>query len=495
MYSNTTTFPKTRASTRISVRKFSLSETGRYQAQVNRPFDTFIDQGSLEALATRVHDNTSAYTTASTIAGTVGGILQPSAQHMGVVNLPNGWNEKRLRFILEVEVESATGLKYIDYFQGFSDYMGIGDSMNNYIDPNMVFHINTHTSVMVVNEQTPMGVVAREQIKGSNHIINGKLVTANQGMEQSKLIRPQDVFNSIQAYAIADTNYGYGDGAAVNDTRTLMQGRSNTSKRSNSTATNYLASIVDSYSQGLTTSDMGVGTEDVYARSREYTLDPFCNDIPFIRALSNITSIPGTTSFTMANLISIDPNASNVTSATRQSATSRVSLPEEGMSNYWTGQDMETIMASTLSVAVPTIVSELLFARIAFSVTNGTTNGQVHMEIDPSSVVAMTSADLSRHFNIFQRRLEREVLFDLSYQNQISYAISMDTTWAGDTFIRISVNGGPTIDFVSPTFSDSLLVPTYTANPEHHRHLVHDMQNLIEKTGINQQSYGVNTMI
>lgn len=488
-------YPNPRANTRLAIRSLKLTETGTYTQQFNRPYDTFIDQGSLDSLTRRVSENPTGNTRASTIAGTVGNILMPSASPLGAIHIPNGWSDKRLRFILEVEVETMMGTRHIDYFQGYTSYLGIGDAMNNFIDPTMEFFINSHTRVNQVNEQTPMGMAVREIVSESNHVINGTIVAQSEGMDQSRLIRPQDIFSSIQEFSINDTNLGYGNFDRVTDTRTRVSGKSNISQRSHSIPTTYLATVVDSYNQGLSTAEFGVGAADIYGRSKESYNELYVTDIPFIRQLSNIKGLSGVTSFSLNDLAQIDPNVPNVTHATRQSAVSRTTLPDHTQGQYWNGSDTETIMATALSTAVPAIASELLFSKIAFSVTNHTVGGQVHMEIFPENTLAMTSADVRSHYTRFQNKVERELLYDLSYQNQITYSIYMDTTWAGDTFISISINGGPSIDFVSPSFGDSLIIPTYTSSEMHHQKIVGDLEQLMNQTGMSQMSDTINTSI
>lgn len=122
---------------RFEVKKLLLQETGTYNQMYNRPYEVDTQGGMLENAISRL-EQAKGGLSGSGLSGIGSMLLRPSASVMqGVsdVYIPNGWSERRLRFVMEVEVTSKTGSTSIFYFQGFSEYVGV--SMQGSIDPRM----------------------------------------------------------------------------------------------------------------------------------------------------------------------------------------------------------------------------------------------------------------------------------------------------------------------------------------------------------------------
>ena len=130
------------------VKKMIVQETGSYHPVVHRPMSPVFEQSSVDAIAGRVMDSTSngAEVTGGLLSGLVSRSFAPPSQHGGVVFIPNGWNQPRLRFMLELEYVMSSGMRGAYYLQGYSDhpgihYTGVGQAL---FDEHMPWFINSY---------------------------------------------------------------------------------------------------------------------------------------------------------------------------------------------------------------------------------------------------------------------------------------------------------------------------------------------------------------
>jgi hypothetical protein len=132
--------------------------------------------------------------------------------------------------------------------------------------------------------------------------------------------------------------------------------------------------------------------------------------------------------------------------------------PQRGGAQHWIGSDMETIASTILTQAVPAIMLELMLTKVSFAATNETLNGQFVVEMRDAASFSK-NIDMSPYLQRFIDRLHTEVLSDISRNNQISFRLQMLSDILGDTYVTISIGGGPDTDFVLPSFCDALMSP------------------------------------
>ncbi len=96
--------------------------------------------------------------TESLVAKEIGEIIQVSPHSNGQIYIPNGWNHKRLNFVLEVKTQVNPSKVEIYFLQGFTDYYDPVNNMSSrmrivdVIDPQMAFHINSMAIVDVIKD-------------------------------------------------------------------------------------------------------------------------------------------------------------------------------------------------------------------------------------------------------------------------------------------------------------------------------------------------------
>lgn len=456
---------------RFQVNKLFLQETGTYNAMYNRPYEVNTQGGIMESAIGRL-EQAKGELTGVGLAGIGSMLLRPTVnvvQGVSDIYIPNGWAERRLRFVLEVEVTSKTGSTSIYYFQGFSEF--VGASLQGSIDPRMKLYINSFIRVGRFQVATATGMAYKDVVQESAQILNGQLLYQN-SLEVRRL-RPCDVFAGIQSNHLSAATYG-----DVIDTRVGVERGTMSfgSQRANNLPTNYLAKFMSGYSDATKLAAFGTGNGGILSRAQCSTManesDPEEN--PVLRAFANIQGVPQTVDFSMSDLAQLDQDAPRRTVYNPISPSAYGALHTTGQSEHWTSTRPETQFAAQLANTIPALMMESFISELHFTASNMMgMNQSVCME---THAKALTGADMSGHIALLMRRIQYEVLFDLSYSNQDVYDLIMSVDVFGETRIEVSMYGKSHVLYAVPSFGDGLLAPIYTRGEQQYQQLTSDME-------------------
>lgn len=460
-FDNTVNYSHQRGRDQIRIARISLVQTGTYNQMYMRPYTAMIEPHKLDDLTRRIDSAKVNKITGALFTGLASDIIKPSATPAGEVYIPNGWDIPRCRFWMEVHVMTSTGTEMIYYLQGFTDHYGV-DSQSH-VDPNMRFYINSF--IKLVRQQvmvTGIGVTVQDRIVENAQVINGQLISYT--VPDAALMRPADIFHGIQSSGLANSYASFGNGN-FNDTRVTLGSGSERSSRINGIPSAYLARIVDSWNMSNVTWEFGNTNGDIYDRAVNNAIESPVSENTFIRHLSNVRGVVGATDFTLRDLAQLDPNVVNVVENAKLGPTVINQLHHQGQSEYWTQTTLETQWATTLSNAIVSLMMDCQIQHIAFFATNHTIGAVPVTEISAASSV--NNQVMHQNYNLFINRLENEVFSDLSYMGNISYSVRADSVVFGDTKIMISLNSGPSFEFVTPSFCDGIIPPVLSGNREH----------------------------
>lgn len=480
--------------TKINIRSLKMQETGTYNPMVIRPYTTMVDNNSLSRVSDRIGAASGGQITGALMAGVANSILQPATTPQGVIDIPYGWAERRIRFILEVVCKMPVGSEVVYYFQGYTSHLGVSHS--GAVDPAMQFYINSYIKVIRCTKYTPIGMVTEDVVTESANIVNGKInYTSKDPNEHLYMMRPNDIFCGIQTNYMNNSlaNQRFGN---VNDTRYKLNDDPVRSDRTNNLSSNYLAKLVDTYQLSLNTSVHGVDNSDIFNSCVNNTYEENINSNPFIQAISNIRGIPSCAFFSFNDLRSIDPNIDAVSVFATLGNTVQNVVHTVGQTEVWNSVNIETVLATMLSNAVPALMMELMISKVGFRATNGVPGGQ-HMVIlyDAKS---LTNADMSAYYEMFKRRLEKEILLDISQNNNEIYNIDMYADMFGESHINISIGGQPAVPYTTPSFCDSLMTPVVAVNKNNFDYVVHDFEvlmNVVSETVSGKAGASINLNI
>lgn len=447
-----------------------IQETGTYNQQYSRPYVTDIDQGTLNMVSDRVNRSIehAEKITPMTLQGLGNSIVQPSPTIQGNVSIINGWDQQKLRFILNVECEYASGGRSHFHYTGYTSYVGVSTQSAS-IDPDMEFVVNSVVRTRITNSYTPHGAVATENMVASKNVLCDPSWGGSMAPQQMYMMRPEDIINyKAVSHVLA------GSPTKVIDSRHLVQKDINTSSTNNGLAHNYAASIINSHVQAFTHASISTDEGDILGEARR--LVPEMMDNPLLSALASLraSSVVGNV-FTKRELERLDPNLNHVLFYTPLTVTDMHTVHRAGQTANWDGSDPNTVNAFTLSQAVPAIMSGLMLRSIAFTSTNSNITGQIFTSV--SNSMDFSRQDVQARTAAFVHRLENEVIHDMTFGNNLSYFMSVTADLLGDIWITIAMDGNSPVDYVFPAFGNSILTPVITPD-------AHLASNTAENFGI-----------
>lgn len=474
-----------------------------------RAYNTTVTGESLNALeiATEGGRNLSQHAISQVAAS----IIRPSAESEGVAGIVNGWQNPRFRFILKMKETESNGTSNIAYYIGYTDYSEgsytTGAGGHVHIDPQLQFHV---TSVHRVRDM--LGIVngnfqtAKVTNRGAHQLLFGyDASTLQNNAKTTYLMRPSDVFSSQDTYS-AMQRYGLiGPDIVVEDNTTNLVGGGNQSSRQNNAPGTYLFNTLKAYSYATAATE-GFG-DDVISFTREataHTKDGTLFYDPFFSAMSSFNmNIRTRGQFAYNELARAYTYVDDVTTLYQPNDLQRMMANRTGHAqNFlwdntntegWQGSNMETVSAALLANAVPSIMLDNLGADARFSLTNMTTDGTIARQLFNFTPIDQC-LDAPTMFNRTLDRIEQELIPTISMNNAIQFYILIDTSIYGDTMVTISLNGGPQVPYVMPTFADNVASPILTNDHRRFAAVTHDIfsvaQSLLDKKpiGIIQQA-------
>lgn len=435
-----------------NITKLLFVPTGSYHDMALRPYNLNVSGESLDrlTLATDGFNNLSS----GAFAGIAGSILRPMTQSVGTLSIPNGWNESRLMFMMEVvhtsgafDVEDSA--VRVQYISGYTDYAG-DVSYNGRLDPNMRLYLNT--------------VINTREFRGNQR----RGVSANRYLQQNAgqsgphggnyfAMRPRDVCQSVG-------NSGLGDYVTA-DYRTSLSTRPLMSNVRNDLPTDYMARTFQSYKLAMHTADAQDDIPSLMDKVASNTSDDAALDDPFVLNLYRNTELAEGSCFSYGELCSLFPETDN---------TARVLPPADTMSRdigfathraqdsqHWAGSNTETIVSTIVGSSVPSLMTDAMLTQVSFYITNDTVNGQPEMEwLSPPQSFMMNGESLETQATYFMGRMLQEIFRDLTNNGNMTITLTLfsDLVMA-DTRMEVQVDGGDIVPFCVPNFASSMITP------------------------------------
>lgn len=481
----------------IRVVSLTLNDTGSFGDQVLRTYETRVDGYSINALNESINNS---FTTGGSsnyrlnpgsLSSAVGNLISVSAAPKQSIHIDNGWDMNRLRFLLVLELNSSVQRENLYYyFQGYTNHRGIG--MGGSLDPNMLFEINSFVVARRVNVQTPMGNTTSTRVADAVSVVN---LTGNDLGRNITTIRPSDLFANMQTNETV-RHLGDEDVLVFDNRTTPLVNEPVASSKRNYNPTDYLSTLINSYSTGMVTAsdaftDSGVNINraadnSLFGVALSSSRDPLLSNNPFIRALSHINSNPSAvTRFTLRDLADIDPNTTKVINYIDSTKSLR---SMQSYANYesWGSQTREAVAATMIFNSLSSMMMEMFVMNLSIVSTNSTMNGA-----PITTVVNANTPDnqnLPRIMEHICARFENEVMWGLSFNNQETFNVEINIDLYGSSAINISFNGDPMTPFQRASFADSLYQPVVCADKFLKDNISNDIETLLTNVEIGSNS-------
>lgn len=441
--------------------------TGTYNDMAMRPYTTNLDTNIVNQFMEATNGGVSIAPT--TVSGVASSFLKPSAQAQSQAVIDNGWDAPRLRFIMElIYPDSGSGLAVRKFLQGYTNHVGATSS--GAVDPNMVLYFNNVVTLRQSVIQTPHGTSQRTAVSEASQLLRGEfnsniLNNWSAPSNSTWTMRPEDIFSNMSV-----THMGLEDSADLR--LSFATSPIKKSRRSNSSAPYYVSSVLDNYRK---TMDYGEHSDNLdfpgaMNNARGMVQDaPVSGDLFFQLLMMDETNFKQGGFVTYSELCRLFPDFDNASlfildNSVQQETSSQAftgELHQRGQTEHWGGASNETLWSTILSQSVPSIMMDLMLTKIAFRATNQTLNSS-HEVIVLGAESFAENLDLTPYISTFIERLKVEVLRGLSSNNYIDYNVTVIVDVIGETRISISIAGGPTIDYATPSFADALFAPVLT---------------------------------
>lgn len=477
--------------TAIRVVQFIIHETGTYNDQYRRPYISNLTPYGLTqvlekaAQAPRIN--------AGIFSGLSSQIVAPSATPESNILIPHGWNERRMRFMLQLEIDYRTGGTIHEIITGWTETPANSISIYGKLDPQTVFRINNTIHIRQQNVNTPLGVQTRSSITDCSHVLADNNWTGINTPQRNISMRPTDIFSKIIVSGVENELSMEGS----YDATTTLSNIATKSKRTNGISTNYIADILGNYVQADAQMGIGkdpIGNTDALSIAQSYSAEMSAARDPFLDAIASFSSLPVSDSFTLDDLNRLDPSSNDRTVYVKLGAVESSQVHHAGQTQGWGGTDLHTHIANILSNSVPSIMMNHLITAISFVSTNMDISGRTDTRIaDIKGFVP--NMDLSSSAQAFIGKLENEILGDLVTEYQAGFAIQMQVDLLGESWIKLNINGEE-IDFVTPSFCDAMFVPVVTSNNQVASSLAegfHDLMTNVSDFKTNQGMSGFTT--
>lgn len=493
---------------KVSVQLFLLVQSGTYEDQMIRPFETNVGRDLKNALTESTQGGLNIGISA--IEGVAGQILKPQATTQGRANIVNGWRERRYRFMMKVEernpVDPHQVIKRI--FFGYSD--SYDPSYGGHVDPNMRIFFNSETTLACQWRQNQQGGYWDVQPIGSNQIVTPIDMGSAPGAQSafgnriSHLIRPDDIFNyghtsqvisKLQQYGNLDPN----SSVEVLDQRSIVGegGTYQYSRRHDTSPSRYLHKTLLGYShaqkEAALENHFGYDKEMIYTEAKNRIANEYIHKVTFFQLLKEQAGYMEKGYVTFSELQQIFPETASeqvtIPAADTGRSIRQVNFAED--SEHWRGSNEITIAASSIAQIVPAIMMDNLLRAVAVNVTNGSGPGNYRIEYIPNSVRAIEdNLYLAPHLAEFERRLQVDLLNVITMNNQVSFDLSVGSDLSGDTKIMIRLGAEGPLQFIAPTFIDSLFTPVITSDAQRKDKISSDLLYLLDEVIPEQTNVG-----
>lgn len=460
--------------------KLIIQKTNTYNQMYSRPYETNVQHDTLGYLVNKLENSPTINVTPELVSDIAGSVLKPSSLPDGEIHISNGWNTPRDKFVLIVRVIYNSNTEELHYIQGFTDYHCVSD-IGHYIDPESNFTINSINRV---------GVTQGMYVNGFKQDPVRRLLSSDQAISSPMLgqpsfgMRPVDIINAIETGYVSRGLTHTGEVTTTIDTRAFVDsGGASCSKRINNVPSSYLATILTNFNNQYNKLDEFSGDSEVWRNCSLSLSENKVAQNSFVRALSNSANVGISNWFKYKDLLMLFPDIDKVTTYVAMSNQDYSFIHTAGSTEHLHYATRETIAATMLSQAVPSIMTQCMINKIRFRASNSDILGNVNIAIISSESIYVNQNSIALLLDSFKYKFEREVFNTITYNNSEVVNLDMMCDLYGDTCVNISMSGGPMTPFVFPTFCDGLMAPTVSVRQDKVVNVSSDMEAMLRSCG------------
>jgi len=445
----------------VKIHKLLLVESKRYKDMWLRPYEMNVnheDTSRVEDIVARSLNMGGGGVRTNNIQGLMNNempnILTPSSMVSGRADIIHGWDEKRFKFVLIVEIKQPRATNsIINYIQGYTEFLGI--SQSDHIDENMRFFTNSVIKLSrTVDSHT--GQIITTPLSSFN-VVNDETKQSNSAYDSLKLARPADIAMNVASVKDLDngddiismSNVGSVNGSELVNKNSLLP---------NDHVASTIKNAIDSKMANGAIGNDG----DVVDSMVGNMMTPSLYHIDFFKSILNIKGQGN--DFTISDLKLLEPDIAHIIEPIMGSGINNFNIPNELLTED-TADTYDSSLESRVSLivheAVSIILNESVLNNIVFEVdnNNGMPDGQI---LDAGSYV--DGLNIPVFANKFLSLFIQRAWNTISNGNHTMVSVLVMGMVESDTTVIITLDGRAPVTYRYPTFADSKFLPIIMDN-------------------------------
>ena len=452
------------------VDKLIMVPTQQQHGVVQRQMHVSTTQHDINILDAMIHDTPSGRISEIDVANQLPTIMTMSNTPSRVIDIENGWDTKRFRFILITSTHKKDGGILRSYFQGYTNYADV--SIGGLIDPRTRLTINSVINTMITFDPITNEPFTRI-LSAFNVIYNSltKKFDIRSDNETLRLLRPTDVIKD-SAYLMMS---GAGENVINLDNRHASVPKA--SKAKNKIGSNHITSVLNALVIGKSSTDIGYDDKDLYATAGGIVNEVNLSNIPFISLVSDIVNEVTAVEFDLSVLEVITPNVGEVITVGDTKG------PPIADASLFTGDvaslgeiSKEATIAATVAEAATGMLMESMLTRATFSITNMTSDPiPIYTVSEFDSIIP--GIDKVKLMNQFINKLIYVLMPQITEGDLIGLEVMASIDILGDARISVLISGGIPTVFSIPAYADSLFT-SVVSDAQMHTNSMSEYENL-----------------
>lgn len=442
-----------RKSIKIDVEDIILIESAEYTDQFLRPYVTELRGDFVDKLQERM--SVSRRFTPAILANIANQFMVPDYQHRGIIQIPNGWHNRRGRFILTLRITTPTGDRLRQIVMGYTNEVGFSEKS---VSNDLEFYINNMYMMHESIRRDRDGHTYRVWIPSRNNdILSDRNSAGIRGNSEKRYtMRPEDVYSAIDASQTMDLVDD------VTDARTTLHKKVVMSRNSNRLAGRFMSNVLSARQKALDNDEMGGSSFDPNDVAQGYSTEDFASEDLFLAAMENIRDKAGDW-FTYRDLLDLDPTADDRCELRLldDEALSMTRFADDDNIADLSGQEEWDRVAALISIAVPALMLEHGIHNISFQAHNQLVGGAWHFE--PANARSLIKdVDISTFIEKFEDRLIDELLVPITGGNLFDVGLKLTCRAFGEVDFTLYWDGKGRGRYVVPCFTNSRSSPIIT---------------------------------
>jgi hypothetical protein len=394
--------------------------------------------------------------------------------------IPGGWENRRVTFILKVSSMTAIGAEVESIVGGYTD--GVPKKDGDKLDwDGVTFYVNSINSHRKTWMQTSLGKSALLEVVSSQQVLLEPVWNGLGDPKHEYRTRPSDLFATATRLNLAETL-----NSELTDVRTLNTASAAMTDRTDVIPAVYLSRVFAAYTQAQDVTMFGMQDGDLLHNARAAVMDSLPRQNPFLAAMSDAKGFATYGVFDMKELKIAFPSINEDamyyvlgTSAVKED-TKRSCLPPPKLS-------YANVAMQTIGHATNALMGTMGLSSICFHATNRTENAKPVIAIIDAKSSLAEGVDLTLVLDTFKLRFEQEVLNQVTYNNLMDFTLEVTGELYGITQVDWNGNSEGWHRITIASYADALLSPMVFAGVEKGADqpqlgMANDIMTLLEST-------------